>query len=140
MYPGGSARVLHVTPEAGPSTRALRRALDAVETAPDAAAGFSRYRDGDVDCVVVPQVLPDADGLSLLLAVRAEDRRTPVVVYDHRDDPALALRVAELGGTYHRTTGDPDRLGGTVRRTLASRAARATGVSEGRRTSERGPS
>lgn len=131
---GGSTRILHVASNPNAAAAALARTPHAVETAPDAAAGFARFRAADIDCVVVPRDLPEADGLSLLLAIRAEDERTPVVVYTERGDQAFALRIAGLGGVYHRRTGDPDRLSATICQAIAGHrraAASATTADAG---------
>jgi two-component system OmpR family response regulator len=129
MFPGAPSRVLLVADSPRAPREALAGVADRVVTASDAATGFARYREGNVDCVVTARGLPDADGLGLLRAIRAEDERTPVVVYDEADDADLALTVASLGAAYHRT--DPgegfDRLVSTVERTVASGERAAAG-------------
>jgi two-component system OmpR family response regulator len=52
----------------------------AVEIAADGAAGLARARDGDHAALIVDRMLPQLDGLSLVRRLRAEGRKTPVLM------------------------------------------------------------
>ncbi len=62
-----------------------------VSSAPDAASAIRAMRARAFDLVLLDLVLPDADGLSLLRAVREARPRLPVIALTARDDEASKL-------------------------------------------------
>jgi DNA-binding response OmpR family regulator len=63
----------------------------AVSSAPDAASAIRAVRTRAFDLVLLDLVLPDADGLSLLRAVREARPRLPVIALTARDDERSKL-------------------------------------------------
>jgi DNA-binding response OmpR family regulator len=55
-------------------------------SAPDAGSAIQALRARDFDVVLLDLLLPDADGLSLLRALRAAKPRLPVIAVTARDD------------------------------------------------------
>ena len=62
-----------------------------VSSAPDAASAIRAMRARAFDLVLLDLVLPDADGLSLLRAVREARPRLPVIALTARDDERSKL-------------------------------------------------
>jgi PAS domain S-box-containing protein len=81
-------------------------ALDAVDAAP-------------VDCVVVTDSLPDADGLDLARAVREENPRLPIVLVTEEGTDERARGAAAAGVTYLPTTSGSDATSVLAERVLA---------------------
>ena len=66
--------------------RGLRARGFSVCSAPDAASAIRAMRAHDFDLVLLDLMLPDADGFSLLGAIRAAKPRLPVIAVTARDD------------------------------------------------------
>jgi len=75
--------------------RIVERGLGArgfsVRSAPDAATAIEAMRGQDFDLVLLDLLLPDADGFSLLSAIRAARPRLPVIAVTARDDLSSKL-------------------------------------------------
>ena len=59
--------------------KALRESGHTVELAHDGDDGLAIARDGSYDVLIVDRMLPKRDGLSLVMTLRAEGDRTPVL-------------------------------------------------------------
>jgi len=68
-----------------------------VVVAEDGAVGLFLATTDSFDAVVLDLGLPDTDGISVLTAIRAEERETPVVVLTGQDDPGSRRACAEAG-------------------------------------------
>jgi PAS domain S-box-containing protein len=80
---------------------ALERADDAIETlgATGTSDALERLAGTDVDCIVSEYELPDADGLALLDAVRADDEACPFVLFTGTGSEAIASEAISAGIT-----------------------------------------
>lgn len=66
----------------------------------DSAARFLETRAvGDRDCVITDIHLPGMDGLALLRAIRARNRKIPVIVMTGWPNTLVRQRAAEMGAT-----------------------------------------
>ena len=79
----------------------------------------------DPDIVVVDLVLPGAQGLSAVRALRDARPRRPVLVLSSLFDPTVEHDAAELGATYLDKTEGVDALEAAIDAAVAA-AARAT--------------
>jgi two-component system OmpR family response regulator len=77
-------------------TKAFREVGHMADTAGDGEEGLALALDGDYDALVVDRMLPKLDGLSLIGALRAKDRSTPVLILSalgQVDDRVKGLRA-----------------------------------------------
>jgi len=85
----------------------LRDALEAegaeLVSATDGRAGLRLALDGGHDLIVLDLMLPGADGLSVLRAVRKKLPDTPVLILTARSELPVKLRGFELGATDYLT-------------------------------------
>jgi two-component system OmpR family response regulator len=81
---------------AGYVARGLSESGHVVDSAADGEDGLHMAREGDYDVLIVDRMLPGRDGLSLIAALRAEGRRTPVLILSalgQVDDRVKGLRA-----------------------------------------------
>ncbi len=64
----------------------------------DGVAGLASARDGGHELIVLDRMLPGLDGLSLVRALRAEGRTTPVIYLTTMDGIEDRVRGLEAGG------------------------------------------
>ena len=85
----------------------VRGALEAegveLESATDGRDGLHRALTGGHDLIVLDLMLPGADGLSILRAIRARLSTTPVLILTARSELPVKLRGFELGATDYLT-------------------------------------
>jgi DNA-binding NarL/FixJ family response regulator len=81
-----------------------------VAEAADAPGALALAAEHRPDVVVIDLVLPGADGLSAVVALRSGDRPLPVVVLSSLFDPAVEQEATELGATYLDKTAGVDAL------------------------------
>jgi len=85
----------------------VRSALEAdgveLESATDGLAGLRAALRGGHDLIVLDIMLPGADGLSVLRAIRRSRPTTPVLMLTARSELAIKLRGFELGATDYLT-------------------------------------
>ena len=77
--------------------RALREDGHAVDVSHDGEEGAALALRGDYDAMVLDLQLPKRDGLSILRDLRAEKKRTPVVVLTARDGVRDRIRGLDEG-------------------------------------------
>ena len=72
------------------------------------------------DCVFLDYNLPDGDGLTFLLGVRAAGIGVPVVILTGQQDERIAARLTESGAADYISKGEltPARLAQSLRRAL----------------------
>jgi DNA-binding response OmpR family regulator len=84
-----------------PLVRSMQKGLEeagyAVDVAEDGDVGLTLAENGDYDAIVLDLMLPKLDGLSLLGALRAKHKKTPVLVLTARDTVAERVRGLDLG-------------------------------------------
>jgi two-component system OmpR family response regulator len=68
-----------------------------VEGAASGDDGLAAAIGGEHSCIVLDRNLPGRDGMSVLAALRADGRRTPVVLLTAQGDPAERVRGLEAG-------------------------------------------
>ena len=78
--------------------RGFRDAGFAVTRAADGEEGLYLAREGAFDAIVADIMLPKLDGLSVVRALRAEGRRTPVIVLSARGSVESKVAGLEAGG------------------------------------------
>ena len=78
--------------------RGFRDAGFAVTHAADGEEGLYLAREGAFDAIVADIMLPKLDGLSVVRALRAEGRRTPVIVLSARGSVESKVAGLEAGG------------------------------------------
>jgi two-component system, OmpR family, response regulator len=92
--------VVEDDPEAGRYlARALNESGHVADLASDGEAGLEMALAGSYDVLVVDRMLPRRDGLSLIMALRAEKRTVPVLILSalgQVDDRVLGLRAAMI--------------------------------------------
>jgi CheY-like chemotaxis protein len=73
------------------------------------------------DCVFLDYNLPDGDGLTFLLGVRAAGIGVPVVMLTGQQDESIAARLTESGAADYIAKGEltPARLAESLRRALS---------------------
>jgi DNA-binding NarL/FixJ family response regulator len=89
-----------------------------VAEAADAASALDRAREHGPDVVVLDLVLPGADGLSAVRALRATDPPTAVVLMSALFDPMLEQEAGVLGATYLDKTAGLDALEAAIDATV----------------------
>jgi DNA-binding response OmpR family regulator len=97
-----SARILVVEDDAGIATmmeRGLRLAGHDVTVAADLASARARWVPDAWDVVLLDVMLPDGDGIDLLVERRASGDRTPCVLVTAREEAALRARAEAAGAT-----------------------------------------
>lgn len=67
------------------------------ETRPE--DGLTRFRDGDIDCIVSDYDMPGMDGLDLLTKVRAEDPDFPFILFTGKGSEEIAAEAISHGVT-----------------------------------------
>lgn len=77
--------------------RGLRLAGHAPTFATDADGGRSAWREGAFDVVVLDVMLPDGDGIELLVERRRAGDPTPVMLLTAREEAALRERAIAAG-------------------------------------------
>lgn len=113
--------------------------------AADGPAALQRIRGGGIDVVLLDISLPGRDGLEVLMQVRREFPKLPVLIVSTYPESQYALRCLRLGaGGYLNKAADPPELIAAIRKvahgglyvspTVAETLARAM-----RRDSERPP-
>jgi two-component system OmpR family response regulator len=89
--------VVEDDPEAGRYlARALSEAGHVADLAGDGEQGLEMALAGSYDVLIIDRMLPKRDGLSLIMALRAENRTTPVLILSalgQVDDRVLGLRA-----------------------------------------------
>ncbi len=91
----------------------------------DGAAMTARLKKGDIDAIVLDLNLPDADGLEICQAVRAQGD-TPIIILTARGDPVDRIVGLELGADdYLAKPFEPRELVARIKSVLR----RATGIS-----------
>src|SRR5262245_17941103 len=78
-------------------TAALRRAGYAVDATTDGAEAFWLARNNEYDTIILDIMLPSLDGLSLLEQLRAEGRRTQVLLLTAKDSVEDRVRGLRKG-------------------------------------------
>ena len=80
----------------------LQRGMDELGHAVDHAVtgldGLTAALTNDYDAIILDRNLPQLDGLSVLQAIRAEGRRTPILMLSAMGQVADSVRGLELGG------------------------------------------
>ena len=75
----------------------------AVDISTDGEDGLHMARSNPYDLIILDLMLPKVPGLNILKALRAEGRRTPVLVLTARDSSADVTRGLDLGGDDYLT-------------------------------------
>lgn len=76
--------------------QAMKESGHVADTAADGEAGLEMALASPYDVLIVDRMLPKRDGLSLIMALRAQDNRTPVLILSalgQVDDRVLGLRA-----------------------------------------------
>lgn len=76
--------------------QAMKEAGHVADTAADGESGLEMALANPYDVLIVDRMLPKRDGLSLIMALRAQDNRTPVLILSalgQVDDRVLGLRA-----------------------------------------------
>jgi two-component system response regulator DesR len=96
---------------------------DVVAEAADADAAVALATAHDPDVVVVDLVLPGAEGLSAVRALRADRPHRAVLVLSSLFDPAVEQEAADLGAGYLDKTEGLDALEAAIDAAVAPRDA-----------------
>jgi DNA-binding NarL/FixJ family response regulator len=96
---------------------------DVVAEARDAAGVIALAAAHDPDIVVVDLVLPGADGLSAVQALRAARPSRPVLVLSSLFDPVVEQEARDLGATYLDKTDGVEALEAAIDAAVAAAGA-----------------
>ena len=110
--------------------KGLRQAGFAVDHAPDGSTGEHRLTTETYDAAIVDIMLPEKDGLTLVMEHRARKRRTPVIFLSAKREVDDRIRGLAAGGDDYMVK--PFAFSELLARTQAL-IRRATGVTEATR-------
>ncbi|MFA6313434.1 MAG: response regulator transcription factor [Sterolibacterium sp.] len=88
-------------------------------------------RDGDFDLLLLDMNMPGINGVELLVRLRSQETRQPILVLSMHDEPQIVKRAIQAGADGYLTKdSDPDRLLAAVRKVAAGGCYIDPGVAE----------
>jgi two-component system, OmpR family, response regulator len=83
--------------------KALRESGHAADIANDGETGLTMARDGDYEVLIVDRMLPKLDGLTLIQTIRAESRKSAVLILSALGDVDDRVKGLRAGGDDYLT-------------------------------------
>ncbi|KJU82983.1 response regulator receiver protein [Candidatus Magnetobacterium bavaricum] len=77
----------------------LERIFKTVILAEDGNEGYEKYRQNTVDLVLTDYLMPDVNGLQLIKSIRAQDRKTPIILITGFIDSEFLIDAINQGVT-----------------------------------------